>query len=114
MAIILIGIFLFPVVFQSFHIVQHQSHEHEYCSAQHHIADYKITKGLFFKQLSEKEEHCIVCEYQFSLHDFPAVAVYRTATLLTESILIQLFENLPATKAFSQAEPRAPPRINLV
>jgi hypothetical protein len=76
-AYIVTGIFLFPLIFQSLHIVRyHSGHElknHEpLCCERHHNSspDHQAS-------VSESEKHCPIREYQFSLNILPDTSVFE-------------------------------------
>jgi hypothetical protein len=111
-AVLLLGVFLFPVVFQAIHITWHQVHDdhitHHFCHAdlivQHSQPDEEI--------LSEKENYCPVCEYKFSINDLPKISVYRTVIpvivgSVRETQIQLLFQSVILIKS-----PRAPPALS--
>jgi hypothetical protein len=110
-AVFLLGIFCFPIIFQSVHIVWHHSHGYK--------QEYKIcdkgtsekTSYSFAKNISQKENICPICEYQFSINDLPKNSVFRTiipeiACLLNEIAVQQQYNQI-----FSDKTPRAPPVV---
>lgn len=71
----LVGIFLFPLIFQPWHIVQHHGHDHE-CSAHahHHNTDCSHESALSLISTQDQDQPhdpCYICDYKFPVEDLP-------------------------------------------
>jgi hypothetical protein len=108
-ALLLLGIFTFPIVFQPFHLLQHQStgacFEHLCCQTE---AAVKVTlPGIHFE--SQDKEECPVCEYDFAVKDLPGSSLFRTFTPVTHRSLKKPVNDLAFPQVYSTKTPRAPP-----
>lgn len=110
-AILLLGIFISPITFQSFHIVWHHSHgshgDHELC----HIKVSAKPLCSVIKTVSQKDKHCLICEYQFPINDLPKVSIFRSITPVIKSSLNEFGIQLYFQQVFSNKSPRAPPTL---
>lgn len=107
--LILLGIFFFPILFQSVHIVWHHSHSYEY---EHDICHKKTSKTNSYSKngtLSETEETCLICEYKFSINDSPEFFFFHSIIPSIACIYKQIDKQQPYTPFFSDKSPRAPP-----
>ncbi len=114
-AIGLLGIFIFPNIFQSLHIVWHHSHDccGSICKHEHktHHDAYDLSQHKT-KFLGLAKSHCPICEYQFatnnlSIVQFFGVVVSISNTKYNETIAIQLHKQITR-----QTSPRAPPSLS--
>lgn len=108
-ALLLLGIFFFPIIFQSVHIVWH--HPNGYKNQCRHCEKETAenTSYSFAKDVSQKENICPICEYQFSINDLPIISIFRTiipeiACLFNEIAVQQQYNQI-----FSDKTPREPP-----
>ena len=106
---LLLGIFYFPIIFQSAHIVWHHSNG---CKDEYQLCGKKTSNNTscsFSKNISQKETICLICEYQFSINDLPKVPVFRPIipefTCSIHEIVTQQYNK----QNFSEKSPRAPP-----
>lgn len=99
-SLIVCGLFIYPLIFQSFHIVFHHSH-----SAPHHIHKTVNTPNT----VETPQTHCPLCEYTFILHQSAITSEYHVivptipyeyASVIQE----ELHVNIPNIR-----NPRAPP-----
>jgi len=109
-AFLLFGIFLFPIIFQTIHIVEHHSHAHK---SDHNHSLKTVTNSYSHSEgenLFQKEKICPICEYQFSINDLPSITLFNAAA----PVLLLSAYNAVATEqhyrhVFSEKTPRAPP-----
>lgn len=108
-AFILFGIFFFPILFQSVHIVWH--HSNGYKSEHNHCFQPITNKGLYSngENLSEKEKTCPICEYQFSINDLPKISLFKADIPVLAFIYIEATTKQQYKQVFSDKTPRAPP-----
>lgn len=104
----LFWIFLFPIIFQSIHIVWHHNHA---LQCEFHVPHQLSDKGLHenHQAFSEKESTCAICEYQLAINGLPKSTIYSIfiPTLTIKSKVIA--PKLPHKIRFSNKSPRAPP-----
>jgi hypothetical protein len=77
-AIVLLGTFGFPPLFQSFHIVWHHS---PLLKGNHHLYHAEApTKHLPKDEitLSKLEKRCPICDYRFSMNSLPGLSLFKT------------------------------------
>ena len=108
-AIILIGIFIFPIAFQPVHVVLHQSPgsgcENQCC----HI-EATVSNGQAEMSIETPDDgHCPICEYQFAVKDLPEDFLLRTFTPVMQCSLEELVRDLTHPQPKSIKTPRAPP-----
>jgi hypothetical protein len=104
-AIILLGMFIFPVVFQQFHIIRHHSHDQGAGILVINQDSPDCTKV----SCQRKDCHCPLCEYKFSIINMPDVFFFNAAINIIEGIEAESASSRPLQIPFSSASPRAPP-----
>ncbi len=107
--IILLGLFVFPIVFQSLHIVWHHSHDYKCNHILCHIQQTGQNIQAEINTASQKDNHCPICEYQFSINDLPKIFLFSTNTLLIDSFLKKLELQFYFQQLITIKSPRAPP-----
>lgn len=108
-AILLFGIFFFPITFHASHVIWH--HLHDQCG-KHYLcypeASHKHPKSNT-ESISQNENFCPICAYQFSINDLPETPIFRS----TIPVFVCIYSNIAAQKQYKQAfadkSPRAPP-----
>ncbi|MFW5760338.1 MAG: hypothetical protein ACOCXH_05105 [Cyclobacteriaceae bacterium] len=108
-AFLLFGIFFLPIIFQSVHVVWHHSHSYK---CEHNLCSQPITKKDLHsngENVSEKEKTCPICEYQFSINDFPKISFFNPAIPAIACNYIELATQQQYKQVFSDKTPRAPP-----
>jgi len=106
---LLFGIFFFPILFQSIHIVWHHSHGHD---GKHHVFNHETSDKGFHanrENISEEEETCPICEYQFSINDLPAISIFSLEIPVYPCIYNKIITRQQYKQVFSDKTPRAPP-----
>lgn len=114
-----LGLFLFPIVYQPIHSTRHHSynyslHDHTGCkhSCSSHSHNTKVTykekvTGLY--TITEKADHCPICEYQLSINNLLVISTFeylvRKLNISYNEIVITQF--IPSVA--SKDPPRAPP-----
>ncbi|PKQ61892.1 hypothetical protein BZG01_18340 [Labilibaculum manganireducens] len=108
-AFILFVIFFFPITFQSVHIVWHHAHgykcEHHLC----HAESSDKNSHTSTENLSEKENACPICEYQFSINNLPELSVIKSEIPVLAYSYNQVAAVQQYVQVFSNKTPRAPP-----
>lgn len=110
-ALLLFGIFLFPILFQSIHVVWHHSRTY-ICG--HNLCSQTITNKDFLtngENISEKEKICPICEYQFSINDLPKISFYSPAILAIACNYIKTTNRQRYKQVVTDKTSRAPPVI---
>ena len=108
-AFLLFGIFIFPIVFQSVHIVWHHSHVYK-CAHNHGLqAASKTDFHSNGENVSEKQTTCPICEYQFSINELPNIATFNAVIPVFPYSYNEVATQQQYRQAFSDKTPRAPP-----
>jgi hypothetical protein len=106
----LLGIFLFPGIFQSVHTACHKKE----CCAGHEIAceaGLPPHKDLQTNTINEhqQEKQCPVCNYQFPANQLPEYAVYEKIIPQRTGFIRETITNNYFRIVFTASSPRAPP-----
>ena len=110
-AILLFGIFLFPLTYQPCHVLKHHSPK-SHC---HHTCCHtKVEKRVCYyshciSSASEKQEACPVCEYHFPINILTKLNLFKPKNPGLEGELLGWTENLAFQQIVSRKSPRAPP-----
>lgn len=111
-AIILFGIFFFPIVFQSIHIVKHHSNvsnfEQHFCG-HIEIEDLYTASHEFY---SFEDRSCLICDYQFSINDLPKVLYFGKEIPALKYTYIEIAVLKPFNQFSYDKTPRGPPILN--
>lgn len=108
-ALLLFGIFFFPILFQLFHIVWHHSHGYK---CEHTLCSQTITNTDFYStgdNISENEKTCPICEYQFSINDLPKISFFNAVIPVFACTYNEVATQQQYKQVFSDKTPRAPP-----
>jgi hypothetical protein len=108
-AFLLFGIFFFPFLFQSLHILWHHSHVNK---SEHNQYFQTITKTDFHsngENVSEKKYKCPICAYKFSINDLPKIYFYYSIISVIACIYIELVQQYKYMQVFLVKTTRAPP-----
>jgi hypothetical protein len=107
----LLGIFLFPVIFQSIHTAGHE----KACCAEH---ENSCGTGLPQKDLQtnsiaeqSQEEQCPVCNYQFPVNKLPELSLYSSIVPVVTGLVCEIILPAAFRITFSTKSPRAPPSV---
>jgi hypothetical protein len=104
----LLGIFVFPIVFQPFHIIWHHA-EDSHCHHECCPSEEKKPVGLIFDVFSANNEYCPICEYHFPVNDLPENFFFASATKTVTSSVYELKIKPAYQQITSTKTPRAPP-----
>jgi hypothetical protein len=108
-AVYLAGIFIFPVLFQPWHIIHHHGHE---CPDHHEKGDPCHTKpvpGFTILNQIPGHDHCYVCDFKFPVNDLPnSFNIYTVPHIYQEVQSGLPLSHLPESEQ-SEFNPRAPP-----
>jgi hypothetical protein len=107
--VLLAGFFIFPVVYQSVHLVLHNSNrdkEHHHVCSEHAPAPDPL-EGI--SSLSELKTVCPICEYEFSIKEIPEISVFYCNIPIkhlsyNRTAVRQIYKDF-----FSKGSTRAPP-----
>lgn len=108
-AFVLFGIFFFPILFQSIHVVWHHSHSYK---CEHNLCSQTITnKDLHTngENISEKEKTCSICAYQFAINDLPTISFFNPVIPIFICDYNEIATQHHYKQVFSDKTPRAPP-----
>lgn len=108
-AFLLFGIFFFPVIFQSLHIVWHHSHGYE-CEHHHcHKESPDKNSALNTQNLSDTENTCLICEFEFSITDVPELFIKKKEIPVLTYTYSEVATQQQYKQIFTDKTPRAPP-----
>lgn len=108
-AIVLLGIFAFPIFFHSLHVAWHHSKgincycTENKCSTSNEFSDNVIVKT------SNSEEYCPICEYKFSVNNLPDISLFGNNVFKVDSYYKAIVINQFKPCIHSKKAPRAPP-----
>lgn len=105
-ASVLFWIFLFPIIFQSIHIVWHHDRAHQ---CEHHatVSDHGIHKN--HPSFSETESSCAICDYHLTINGLPKSSLFSSFIPILAIKSKVTAPKLPHKIGFSNKTPRAPP-----
>jgi len=103
-AVILLLIVAFPVIYQPVHIIQHNSHNRNDCSSGFCHAGEK--PGL---PIVQENGHCLICEYEFTVTDQPVKFNISFEALYFNELNPAKVQNLFSFDVILHTSPRAPP-----
>jgi len=105
-AISLLGIFLFPVIFQNLHVILHHHHEiafgYDNHEERHSTADY-------FFVVSHHEQHCPIVDYKFQINNLPGYFIFDLVCPGFVGLVSVCNSEEPHRLIRSARSPRAPP-----
>lgn len=107
-AVIILGIFIFPITFQSIHIVWHHSHRISYNVPCHNTVDCPGSTETAILH-SSSISHCPICEYQASINALPDISFFEAVIPTICSIFKVLSVTKTHQEVFALKSPRAPP-----
>lgn len=109
----LLGIFIFPVLFKSFHFIWHQSHIHHVKQCWYSVGTSNGNCQFVNETETEEEKVCPICEYQFSITNYPKISFFKS--IIHEFILVFNGKNTQQINEilFASESPRAPPLLIL-
>nr|WP_319267722.1 hypothetical protein [uncultured Draconibacterium sp.] len=107
-ALVLLGIFIFPIAYQPYHIVRHHSIKadcHHHCC---HLQD-EEPDGVIFDISTDGYENCPICDYHFPVNDLPRHLFFSPVIPLSQSSLVEIEIKRACKQVISSKTPRAPP-----
>jgi len=110
--ILLLGILLYPIAFQSVHVVHHHLNDVHICADS--SCDVQVQKhdnGATNKSFSELKSLCPICEYEFPVKDLPQHNSYLSIVGCNYSILVIAINNIHSLRDKTVKSPRAPPAL---
>lgn len=112
-ATLLLGLFISPIIFQSVHIVWHHSHS---VADNHHINNINDNQRLQGEAISvlTEDNHCPVCEYEFAIHNLPAIFVFEANLPIIKGIQNETAEAQLHLEVYSTKSSRGPPYPNFL
>lgn len=114
-AILLFGIFFFPLAYQPYHVFRHHAqklHCHHGC-CNSNVDKRVCSHGPEINTESERQEPCPICDYHFPINILPRLIIFQPKTPTTESLLFGLEERIAFQQIVSKKSPRAPPCSSL-
>jgi len=105
-ALSLLGIFLFPVIFQNLHVIRHHHHD---IAFKIHNALNKDTRGESFFTILHHKEPCPIVEYKFQINSLPEYFILDSICPWVIGLVIESNSDEPHRILRSSKSPRAPP-----
>jgi hypothetical protein len=108
-AFLLFGIFFFPILFQSIHVVWHHSHTYK---CEHNLCSQTITNNDIHtngENVSEKEKTCPICAYQFAINDLSTISFFNPVIPIFICDYNEIATQHHYKKVYSDKSSRAPP-----
>lgn len=110
-AILLLGIFFFPLAYQPYHVLKHHSLKalcNQAC-CHSHTENKDCNNNVQFNSASKGPEHCPICEYHFPINVIPKLNLFKPKNSFRKYNLFGLEERLAFQQTSSKKSPRAPP-----
>jgi hypothetical protein len=101
-AIFLLLVFVLPIGYQPVHIILHHSHYF-------YIHDCPVKHTQNAGPLFEKNNHCYICEYEFTVIDLPKVHIDSYSEILLCELFPSKIQVIFYPEIDLQVSPRAPP-----
>ncbi|MEZ4906343.1 MAG: hypothetical protein R2771_01565 [Saprospiraceae bacterium] len=111
-ALLLIGIFIFPVIFQSLHIIF--IHNHNAINSNQQVTIYQNPKNKDKQHtLSQyqSENYCLISSYQLSTNHIPKLPFWGNLATDCDNLLNEIIINRIYKLEYSPKSSRAPPTI---
>jgi len=103
------GIFFFPIIFQSVHMVWHLTSGQKHPPGPACCTIHKQDSGKDVESLEQKNVRCPVCKYQFTLTTLPDHPVFKAIIPVQEGLGEEIKTEPPQRPIFTFKSPRAPP-----
>ena len=110
MVVLAAWIFLFPVLYQPVHIIQHHSHERSDHACEHHNHHHHNEAPADITHITQAEDDCYICEYEFVIKDLPGSSELVNAPFPYYEVKTAPAVSYIKTRSFTQINPRAPPQ----
>jgi hypothetical protein len=109
-ALLVFGIFIFPILFQPVHIIWHHSHETPVCTSCH-VSDIgkQCTDQKDENSIDNQEKQCLVCSYEFSITELPEFFIFECNTDTAEESAEETPISQPCKTVCKNKTSRAPP-----
>jgi hypothetical protein len=111
-ALLLLGIFFFPIVFQPLHVLWHKAIEDDHHHMEHAVC-YSITPNQHAHEkgeaLAEKESVCPICAYEFSVNEIPNSVLFHSSALFVSDAITDAVISLYLQQVVYINSSRAPP-----
>jgi hypothetical protein len=105
-AAILLGLFMFPILFQSVHVLWHHTQDCiDACCCKHIDVVSESSSGT----IATLEEDCLICNYLITINSFADPVVYRISLPIEKRAFVFLIIQHPLKQVGSFKSPRAPP-----
>jgi hypothetical protein len=112
-AIVLLGIFTYPIFFQSIHIVWHHSHGLNNSFVDRKYSENEKSFDNVIAHLSNTEVCCPFCEYKFSINNLSKSSLFECNIFKIDNNYIDIVINQFRPCIQSKKSPRAPPLFTI-
>jgi len=109
----ILGVFIFPFIFQSIHIIRHHYQDD---SENIYFLKVKSNNHNFQKNISinllSRDNHCLICEYQFAINSLPEIQYFVINISISNSNFKEETIAEPHKQIINTKSSRAPPLLN--
>jgi hypothetical protein len=112
-SVILLGLFIFPFVFQFVHVLVRHSHQH-CCGSVCQITVLPIGSTINMVAPVEKQPVCPVCEYHFPINNLPKLHYFAVLRVPTAAHFTDFSITIYHAEPQHRKSPRAPPSSVLI
>lgn len=108
-ALLLLGMFIFPIAYQSVHVVWY--HPHSFICEHNHCQQTTAEKNTHTNghKVSDEKSKCPICAYQFLKNEMPQRFLFNSTLPAIACNYIPIGKQQPYKEVFSDKTPRAPP-----
>ncbi len=110
-AIVLCWVFFYPILSQSLHVIQHHQvvHLDDHHSCGHCCSEQKHEQDLDGVAFDKSNEHCLICEYEFSSNQLPESNCFIVELVSNQQIISDQIRQQFKRNILSRKQLRAPP-----
>lgn len=108
-AVLSFGIFLFPIVFHSLHVVAHHLHDHDQNNHSLHPGEIEKPAHVHFAAAVIPHKPCAVCAYEFSINEEPFQVAFAASLPAMGTEIAGFVTQGSFHSIVSNQSPRAPP-----
>lgn len=105
----LLVIFIFPIFFQSFHVVWHREHDSNCCEHRHSVCHLITADNHSGPEVDQEKDHCPICDYEISINSLPEHTVFESYISRIEAMLYEMESDNYFPAVVVVKSPRAPP-----
>lgn len=108
-AAVLVGLLVFPIIFQSVHIVWHHSYDHSEIGGLSCCTGNGPDSCEDVSGISKNAGHCPICEFQFTVNILPDFSIQMAIIPIVTGTCHDIAPLKPHLQIVALKLPRAPP-----